>query len=183
MSGQVPSFLTGANAKVKIGSITIAYAQDVSYRVNISTIPVEAMGRYEVISNEPIAYNVEGSLSIIRYTAAAGAAGAAGAAAKGNGIGNWKTNNDQNGDAQFNPKDLLISKTFDLQVFQKQNDGTVMASEHGAAIKLIDCRFTSKGGSVNKRGILTEQFTFNAILVQDDSFTVSRSGGSDVDLA
>jgi len=179
MAGQTPSFLTGANAKIKIGSITLAYAQDVSYRVNISTIPVEAMGRYEVISHEPIAYTVEGSLSIIRYTAAATGAGAA---ADGNGVGKWNIVDDQTGDAQFNPQQLLLSKTFDLQVFQKENDGSVLSSDHGAAIKLIDCRFTSKGGSVNKRGILTEQFSFNAILMQDDSFTVSRSNASEIDL-
>ena len=180
MSGQKPSFLTGANAKIKIGSITIAYAQDVSYRVTISTIPIEVMGRYEVISHEPIAYSVEGSLSVIRYTAAATGAGAA---ANGNGIGEWNVSGDQYGDAGLNPQQLLLSETFDLQVFQKENDGSVMQSVHGAAIKLIDCRFTSKGGSVNKRGILTKQYSFNAILAQDDSFTVARSGGSETDLA
>ena len=180
MSGQQASFLTGANAKIKIGSITIAYAQDVSYRVNVATIPIETIGRYEVIAHEPIAYTVEGSLSVIRYTSAATGAGAA---ADGNGVGEWETQAGETADKMFNPADLLISKTFDLQVFQRQNSGEVFESEHGAAVKLIDCRFTSKGGSVNKRGILTEQYSFNAILAQDDSFTVSRSGGSGTDLA
>lgn len=180
MSGQVPSFLTGANAKIKIGSITIAYAQDVAYRVTVSTIPIEVMGRYEVIAHEPIAYMVEGSLSVIRYTEAATGEGSA---AKGNGIGEWSTTTDQKGSAMFDPKNLLLSQTFDLQVFQRKNDGEVMESSHGAAIKIIDCRFTSKGGSVSKRGVLTEQYTFNAILAQDDSFTVARSGGSGTDLS
>lgn len=177
MANKQPSFLTGANAKIKIGAITIAYAQDVSYRATVSTIPVEVMGRYEVISHEPIAYTVEGSLSVIRYTAAATGEGAA---ADGNGIGKWDVTADTKGSAHFNPSTLLTSKTFDLQVFQKiADDGTGSI----AAIKLIDCRFTSKGGAVNKRGVLTEQYSYNAILAEDDSFDVAVTGGAGTDLS
>ena len=188
MSGQKPSFLTGANAKIKIGAITIAYAQDTSYRVSVATIPIEVMGRYEVISHEPIAYAVEGSLSVIRYTKDATGVGAAGTttsgitAATGNGIGHWAITDSQKGSASFNPRELLVSQTFDLEIFQKNGldgDNEVLSS----AVKLIDCRFTSKGGSINKRGVLTEQYSFNAILAQDDSFVVARSGGSGTDLS
>ena len=41
-------------------------------------------------------------------------------------------------------------------------------------------RFTRKGGGLNKRGVLVEQYAFNAIVADDDSFDVSRSG--DIDL-
>jgi hypothetical protein len=56
MAGKTPSFITGATAKIKIGALTMAYAQDVSYNTTVTTIPIETMGRYEVVSNEPVAY-------------------------------------------------------------------------------------------------------------------------------
>jgi hypothetical protein len=55
MAGKKPSFITGATAKIKIGNLTMAYAQDVSYSTTVTTIPIETMGRYEVVSNEPVA--------------------------------------------------------------------------------------------------------------------------------
>jgi hypothetical protein len=178
MSGHAPSFLTGANAKIKIGPSTIGYAQDCSYRVTVSQIPIEVMGKYEVVAYEPIAYSVEGTLSVIRYTSAA--AGVAGANAEGNGVGNWDVTPDQKGNFAFDPSKLMVSKTFDLEVFQKINpNGDV--GENGV-IKLTDCRFTSKGGSINRRGVLVEQFAFNAILASDDSFKSSPSSANTQDL-
>ena len=177
MSGMKPSFITGANAKVKIGAMTVAYAQDVSYRVTVSQIPIEVMGKYEVVAYEPVAYAVEGTLSIIRYTSAS--KDVAGANAEGNGVGNWNMGG-QTADFAFNPSKLMMSETFDLDVFQKINDkGDVGAV---GIVRLKDCRFTSKGGSINRRGVLVEQFAFNAILASDDSYTSSPSAANTQDL-
>ena len=71
MAGKRPSFITGANAKIKIGNITMAYAQGISYNVTVTAIPVKSMGRYEAVSHEPVDYMVEGSFSVVRYTSAA----------------------------------------------------------------------------------------------------------------
>jgi hypothetical protein len=168
-----PAFITGATAKVKIGTKTMAYAQDVAYTADITTIPIETLGRYEVVSNEPVAYFVSGSLSIIRYTSHA--AQMNGAAGTGNGIGNWKGQGAN--EAQVDPGKLIVSETFDLEVFQKIDNagGTLLVG------KLIDCRFTRVGSGVNKRGVMTETFAFNAILAQDDSFNAGYSG--DIDLS
>lgn len=166
-----PSFVTGANAKIKLGGQTLAYAQDVSYNVTISTIPIETMGRYEVISNEPVAYFVDGTLSVIRYTKVA--SGMSGAAASGNSIGKWSK-----GGEQVNPGKILASETFDLEVFQKYAD--TGGTETEGVIKLIDCRLTRMGGGINKRGVLVEQFAFNAIYKDDDGLTTSGSGDDDL---
>lgn len=178
MAGKKPSFITGANAKIKAGDLTLAYAQDVSYNVTMTTIPIETMGRYEVVSNEPVAYFVDGTLSVIRYTSVA--QGMSGAAATGNGVGNWKFNNPTGTDASqhMNPSQLLASQTWDLDIYQKFDNAGAVASQK--VIKLSDCRFTRKGGSINKRGVLVEQFAFNAILQDDDSFTAGNSGDSDL---
>jgi hypothetical protein len=181
MAGMVPSFLSGANAKIKAGGLTFAYAQDVSYRVNVDTVPVETMGRYETVSNEPVNYSVAGELSIVRYTRIAQASNMPGASANGNGLGNvnWVTGG--RGSDQIDPGNLLISRTWDLAVFQKEQlapNAEPVANE--MVINIIDCRFTSKSAGLNKRGILVQRLSFVGILASDDSFTASHSG--DIDL-
>lgn len=176
MAGKTPSFITGATAKIKIGNLTMAYAQDVSYNTTVTTIPIETMGRYEVVSNEPVAYFVDGTLSIIRYTKEAAAMN--GAAANGNSVEQMNNNPGQGGVAGdgFDPQRMIASETFDLEIFQKiVNGGTESIG------KLRDCRFTRKGGAINKRGVLVEQFAFNAILMDNDSRKdVGPSGDTDL---
>jgi len=178
MSGIKPSFITGANAKIKAGDITIAYAQDVAYNTTVTTVPIETMGRYEVVTNEPVAYFVDGSLSVIRYTSVA--AGLAGTSSDGNGVGNWNFADPagSNGGQHFNPAEMLASQTWDLEIFQKSDNAGAITTTR--VIKVKDCRFTRKGGSITKRGVLVEQFSFNAILADDDSLTAERSGDTDL---
>lgn len=176
MAGKTPSFITGATAKIKIGNLTMAYAQDVSYSTTVTTIPIETMGRYEVVSNEPVAYFVDGTLSVIRYTKEASDYN--GAAANGNSVNQWNnaTGNGGNAGAGFDPAKMLASETFDLEVFQK-----LLTGGTESVGKLRDCRFTRKGGAINKRGVLVEQFAFNAILMDNDGDVESGYSG-DLDL-
>ena len=180
MAGVIPAFITGATAKIKAGGLTFAYAQDVSYRVSVDTIPIETMGRYEAVTNEPVNYSVAGELSVVRYTKIASNAGLPGTNAGGNGLGqaNW-VNNGGNGSDQFNPNVLIASKTWDLEVFQKTLVGTNQPASQ-SVIKVTDCRFTNKSAGLNKRGILVDRMTFVGILASDDSFAASPSGDLDM---
>jgi len=185
MAGQLPSFVTGANAKIKAGGLTFAYAQDVSYVVRVDTVPVETMGRYETVSNEPVNYTVSGDLAIVRYTAVAKNNGLPKVKAGGNGLGNanWATGG--NGADQFNPGALLASRIWDLAVFQKiqASPTATPASQEPAVWTITDCRFTSKGAGLNKRGILVDRMSFVGILASDDSFTATGSGDEDMSVA
>lgn len=180
MSGLKPSFVTGANAKIKLAGKTMAYAQDVSYAVTVSTIPVETMGRYEVVNHEPVAYFVEGTLSVVRYTK--NSAAMAGSADTGNSTNQWGGATETIGkpDLMFNPGRLTASSTFDVDIFQKGAVGGDAAVEDVSVVKLRDCRFTSKGGQLDKRGILVERFAFNAIYLDDEGTAVSGSGDNDL---
>ncbi len=182
MASKVPSFVTGATAKIKAGGLTFAYAQDVSYRVNVDTIPIETMGRYEVVSNEPVNYSVAGELAIVRYTAIAKNNNMPGTNAGGNGLGkaNWTTGG--KGSDQFDPGNLITSQTWDLAVFQKTVGGVDSAVDAsiGTVITITDCRFTNKSAGLNKRGILVDRMSFVGILASDDSFTSSNSGDTDL---
>ena len=189
MSGKKVSFITGANAKVKLGGITFAYASDVSYQVTIDTVPIETMGRYEAVTNEPVNYSVSGELSVVRYTSIAKTNGMAGVNTGGNGLGkvNYATPSGENGANQINPGNLLFSQTWDLAVYQKVQSG-VTATAGGQAtttegdefINITDCRFTRKSGSINKRGILVDRMAFVGILGMDESFAASHSGDNDL---
>jgi hypothetical protein len=182
-----PIFITGANAKLKVDGKTFAYAQDVSYSVAVDTIPVETMGRYEAVTNEPVNYSVAGEFAIVRYTssAVAASAGIDNPATGGNGLGAVKgTNNSAKAlSSHVNPGEMLNSATWDLEVYQKG----VGAADTVPVIKVTDCRITRKSGGLNKRGILVERISFVGILHSDDSTTAANStqisNSGDTDLA
>ena len=175
MSQRKPSFVTGANAKVRIGGKTFAYCSDVAYSVVVDTIPIETMGRYEAVSNEPVNYSVAGELSVVRYTAIAQSNGKVPSAnSKGNGLGAVDYTTGGKASDELNPGNLLTSQTWDLSVYQKTDGADT------EFITITDCRFTRKSASLNKRGILVDRLSFVGILASDDSFKASNSGDTDL---
>jgi len=180
MSGKLPGFITGANAKIRFDGITVAYATDVSYNVDTLTVPVECMGRYEVLSNEPIAYGCNGTLSVIRYTKEAKVAGVDGAAVNGNPASNIGGTTVKFGD-HLSPSTMLTSKTFDLEVYQKTTQAAGGTSGVEAVYKIKDCRLTRRGATLNKRGVLVDTYAFVGILAEDsDGTPVGTSGETDL---
>lgn len=186
MSGKKVSFVTGANAKIKVGGKTFAYAADVSYQVVVDTIPIETMGRYEAVTNEPVNYSVAGDLSVVRYTNIAKQNNMPGTNTKGNGLGSVDYTTGGKASNEINPGNLLFSQSWDLEVYQKTQ---AAAADAGAAaattestkfINIKDCRFTRKSAALNKRGILMDRLSFVGILADDDSFTASYSGDDDL---
>lgn len=174
MAQKKPSFITGANAKIKVGGKTFAYASDVSYQISVDTIPIETMGRYEAVTNEPVNYSVAGELSVVRYTSSAKAQNMPGAAAEGNGLGKVDFTTGGKASDHINPGNLLTSQTWDLSVFQKVDGATT------EVITIKDCRFNRKSAGINKRGILVDRLSFVGILADDESFDASNSGDEDL---
>lgn len=186
MAGKKPSFVTGANAKIKVGGRTFAYASDVSYQVAVDTVPIETMGRYEAVTNEPVNYSVGGELSVVRYTAVAKTNGMPGTNSTGNGLGAVNFATGGNGAEHINPGNLLLSQTWDLSVYQKTQNatttagGTAVTTEAAEFITIKDCRFNRKSAAINKRGILVDRLSFVGILADDESFDSSHSGDDDL---
>lgn len=187
MAAKKPSFITGANAKIKVGGKTFAYAADVSYTMSVDTIPVETMGRYEAVTNEPVNYSVAGELSVVRYTSIAKNNSMPGTNTGGNGLGKVDYTTGGNAANEINPGNILFSQTWDLSVFQKEQaaatagGGTANVTESVEFITIKDCRFTRKTSSLNKRGLLVDRLAFVGVLADDDSFDASNSG--DIDLS
>jgi hypothetical protein len=181
MAAKAPSFVTGANAKIKAGGKTFAYASDVSYQVIVDTVPIETMGRYEAVN-----YSVSGELSIVRYTKVAAQNNMPGTATNGNGLGNVDFATGGIASDHINPGNILASQTWDLAVYQKTQaaetagGGTAVTVDAVEFISITDCRFTRMSAGINKRGILVDRLSFVGILMNDDSFEASNSG--DIDL-
>jgi hypothetical protein len=197
MANQVPTFITGANAKITVDGVTFAYASDVSYQVVVDTIPIETMGRYEAVTNEPVNYTVTGNLSVVRYTSLANKTAETGSS-KGNGLGNVTGTSGETQSFQFDPGNMLTSSSWDLVVYQKYATGAGLTGTSAIAsgvadaaaiatgvsqlgvIKVSDCRFNRKSAGINKRGILVDQLSFVGILASDESFVSSPSGDKDL---
>lgn len=170
MAGINAGFVTGARAKIKIGGATMAFAADVSYNITVQTIPIETMGKYEVHTNEPVSYSVDGSFSIVRYTK--NSATVANITAQDKSAGTGANNNDTSntgaldqGTAPGNhldPSKILASASFDLEILEK-GKGT----NEGSVFKINDCRITRRGSSLNKRGVLVDNYAFVAVLAGD----------------
>ena len=179
-TGIKPTFLTGANAKVLWNGITLAYAANVSYAVATPTIPVEVMGRYEVVTHEPVSYFVSGSMDIVRYTkqakqlASNGAKSISHASDQGNRPALWAP-------GHFNPALILNSMTCDIDIFQKfVNAAGVNSTE--AAFTITDCRMTSRSAMLDKRGVWFERYTFDGILLRDEGLADDADYSGDNDL-
>lgn len=188
MAQKKPSFITGANAKIQVGGKTFAYASDVSYQISVDIIPIETMGRYEAVSNEPVNYSVAGELSVVRYTGIAKTNGMPGTNTGGNGLGKVNYNSGGNGANEINPGNILVSQTWDLAVYQKEQAAAVGGGATAETaitgsdpfIYIRDCRFTRKSAALNKRGILVDRLSFAGIVAHDESFESSYSGDDDL---
>lgn len=186
--------VTGGNAVIKVSGKNMAYATGLSYQVDIGVIPAETMGKFGVVALEPVSYSVKGSFQILRYSEASKSTGTTdanlpGASTKGNSPSNW----DSNGAAkQLNPKEIINSSAFDIEVFWKGKAGddkvsTVSAPTESVTdpkdpnktitiggidvkkiIKITSCRITDRSGGIDKRGLFTETFNFVGIVMQDN---------------
>jgi hypothetical protein len=144
MAGKVPFFLTGANARILLNNKTMAYATDVSYRVSVKHASPRVLGRFEVEVHQPLAYDVTGTLTVIRYARGLKDYYKAGAPQgvnnAGNGIGSMGLSSfggmvgsalglpsadgqwDGKADEAFNPSRFFQSKMFNIEIRQKVVD-------------------------------------------------------------
>jgi len=172
-----PTFIVGARAKIVLDNTTLAFATNVNYTVDVAHVPVEVLGSYEVVAYEPVGYRVNGTLTIVRYTAngnvgAIGSPGTDDTATKGNSI---NTVGDAAGaQAAFNPGNLILSQTFEIVVSDRRSGTATAASQQFAKIR--DARFERRSGGLTAKGLLEEQFTFNGLLMDDDAGVASNSG-------
>ena len=192
MAGKVPFFLTGANAKIKVNGVTLAFAANLSYTVEIPHFAPKILGVYESDTAEALGYSIRGQFSIIRYLegskAKAGDGTVAGVDNSGNGLGSWtigrhienfavaKAAGDpgtgDNGAWQnLDPSSFSDGTTFDIEVYQKLSNG-----ELSGAFRLRGVRITGVTGSLAKKEVYGQVFSFMAQYFDDDSLMADPSG-------
>jgi hypothetical protein len=159
-----PSITTGANAIIRfVGGSTFAYATDLSVRVKVNQIPIEVMGRSSVAAYEPGTYQVEGGFTLIKYSQAAKLNGMPNTDQYGNRNPFIKTQ-DENGNYlsdHINPSMLMTSKTFDIEVLENTAYGQI------SLFKILDCRISDLNFSLNKKSLMSSQYSFVGILFTD----------------
>lgn len=191
MAGVRPTFITGANAKVRVNNKTLAFCTDLSYSVQVLTQTPKVLGMYEGSSVEPLGYTVSGSFTVVRYAkdvkGSVGGVPPVGLAANdaGNGIGNWGTawggtesdflknagvGNDGRAQEGLDPSKMATGVTFDIQVYQKTPTGDI-----GVA-NVRNARITQADFSMTKKGAAVQRFNFIALYVDEDSFVADFSG-------
>ena len=74
------------------------------------------------------------------------------------------------------PRQILASTTFDLEVLQKQTADT--ANKLKGFFKLLDCRITNRSSSLNKRGVLIDNYQFVGRFAEDDHKPSDQVGDS-----
>jgi hypothetical protein len=127
-----PIFITGANAKIKLNGMTVAFATDISYTVEVAHATPQLLGMYEAANVEPLSYRVSGTLTIIRYAKNMknflDPNTPKGVSDTGNGIGaygpggfNIKTvlGNDGKANQSLDPKEFDNAVKFDIEIYQK----------------------------------------------------------------
>lgn len=175
---QKPTFIVGARAKIKVDSTTLAFATDVTYSVDVTHVPIEVLGSYEVVAYEPVGYRVSGTLTVVRFTSNPNTTPADTVAASSKGNSSFSMGGNTTGavgpQASFNPANLLLSQTFDIEVFDRR-DG-VAANAGQSFIKIRDARFERRSANLTSKGMMQEQYTFNGILFDDDVASVAKSG-------
>lgn len=194
MAGLAPFFITGANAKIKMNGITLAFCTNLSYSIVVNHTTPVLLGMYEPASIEPQSYKVTGSLTIVRYAnnvksqlEHAGYKTPHSVSPDGNGIGSitpssgfgdklLRTINplssDGRSDESFDPSKLQNATFFDIEVFQKMPGG----GENRGVAKIRSCRLTRTDVGISKKNPTMQTFQFTALYVDEDSFNADFSG-------
>lgn len=190
MANLTPFFVTGANCKIKVNGVTLAFATNLTYNVSIPHARPKTLGSYESNSLEPLSYNVDGSFSIVRYiddlksrVENAGGTAPNGVDRLGNGIGGWTTLNNSptfqktfgNGSdgvahKSLNPASLQDGVTFDIEVYQKTPDGTYLGVS-----RVRNARIVAVQSSIQKRSTMMQSFQFIGQFLDEDSFIADGS--------
>jgi hypothetical protein len=189
----MPFFPTGANIKLVVNGLTVAFATDFRYSIKVRHQNVAICGVYEGDEHEVLAYDVDGGFTIIRYVEGVKSKlerqrrkAPNGASDLGNGIGSWTKNqpngplgtlknsgnftNDGRANEALNPGLFQNGTWFDIELFQKLPNG-----QTGIA-RIKSCRIEQVDGQITKRGVFVQSFRFVANIVDEDSFLANESG-------
>jgi hypothetical protein len=192
MANKVPFFLTGGNAVIRVNNYTVAFATDVSFSTKIRQQSPRVLSKYEVETHVPLAYDVAGQFSVIRYArgfnSALGGKATSDTSDSGNGLGSLgittiggtlqKADTLQGALSIFKTGDQDVP--FDIEVQQKHvSSGT---PDVLTFFRLKGCRIESFDIKLNKKSAAVQIITFKAIYFDDDTQIASDGVGGNKEL-
>jgi hypothetical protein len=170
MAGLLPSFQSGSNLYIYIGDILIAYGTNLNLSRDMTNVGVGGIGSYSYDAIEPTAYAARGSFSVTRYSSLAKDAITAKTVAPAGTLPGRSASlpqtdgNSMLHPSQFNPINLIVSKTFDIKVFERN-------SQTGATGNLIytakDCRMNGYSIGFTPGSLVTENISFRCLRIED----------------
>lgn len=176
MSGLVPSFATGSNLAIYLDGKPIAFATNLSFSDSVPHAAIGGIGSYSYSALEPLAYTVNGSFSITRYSHLS----VAGAALKPGRTRTSTKADPQDGNSMlmskfFNPLALMLSKTFDIVVYDRAKDAPPVGttgqlaqdSDIFAVFKIEDCRLSDYSIGFTPGSVVSENIGFIGLKVVD----------------
>jgi hypothetical protein len=172
MAGLVSSFLNGSNLVIKIGTTTVAFAQGISMSDDIGHVPIGGIGSFGYSAIEPLQYSARGNLQILRYSNKT-LTGRPDDSIPGRVKAKTTADNqDQDGNSMlhrvhFNPRKLILSRTFDINIYERANTGDVVDTDLVLSYTLQDCRLTSYSMTFTPNQAISEQVGFICIKLLD----------------
>jgi hypothetical protein len=171
MAGLVPSFATGSNLAIYLDGKPIAFATNLSFSDSVPHAAIGGIGSYSYSALEPLAYTVNGSFSITRYSHLS----IASTSLKPSRVRESAKADPQDGNSMlmskfFNPLALMLSKTFDIVVYERLKNGTLAgAVDTGSTpiFKIEDCRLTDYSIGFTPGSVVSENIGFIGLRVSD----------------
>ena len=193
MAGQLPGFLSGSMLAIRIGRVNVAYAQALTFQDNMTVVPVGGIGSYQNHALEPTGYMARGSLTIIQYSTqvlnamkptnatastvdknypaniketSASLAGSPGSIIDGSGNSLLRA-------SWFSPGALIISSTFDIDVYERTVsnvlDPAVDTVQGRLIYRLENCRLTNYSVGWQPGSLVQETVQYMATRLVDYS--------------
>lgn len=161
MSGLLPSFLSSAQLEIRIGATVLAYCQNLSFTDDMATVPVGGIGSYTMHALEPVGYMGRGSMTITHYSKAVlERIGNAGANTVPANIKTKDTDNSLLRSEFFNPIQLIISRTFDINVYERAVSNEQVVSGMRLVYQLQDCRMTNLSLTFTPGSLINQTVSF-----------------------
>jgi hypothetical protein len=184
MANQIPSFLSGSKCIIKMGTRTVAFAQNISFSDDMSVVPVGQIGSNDYKSLEPTGYLARGSMTITHYSDHV--VNAVNTLRPNSAPTDLFTNspgsdgNSLMNQEGFSPAHMLLSRDFDIEVYERSLDdangatpgNTLKVLKTGALIYVIKgARFNNYNISFSPGSLVNESVSFLARGIYD-----SRAG-------
>lgn len=173
MAGRLPSFASGSNLAINIDGIQVAYGANLTFTDDVAHAPVGGIGSFSYDSIEPLQYLARGAFTITRYSALSIVQNAKNLSlpermrAATQATTELRDGNSFLTSNSFNPLALLLSKTFDIVVYERQSTADATSQSLKAVFRIEDCRLTDYGLSFTPGSMVAENIGFMAIRLID----------------